>query len=123
MFLGSRPRTVLPSGGVAITAAEEQERVTVESFTVLTFEPARVSLLCRAQFSISNTGTRLLARVGERHGAGERLLVQLARLGEGSWKGIYSVVSIASFALIIWGFGLARQQPVLLWNVPGQIPR
>ena len=43
---------------------------------------------------------------------------QLKRLGEGSWKGIYSVVSIAGFALIIWGFGLARQQPVLLWNVP-----
>ena len=43
---------------------------------------------------------------------------QLKHLGEGSWKGIYSVVSIAGFALIIWGFGLARQQPVLLWNVP-----
>lgn len=61
LSLSWRPRTVLPSGGVALTAAEEQERVTVESFTVLTFEPARVSMLCRAQFSISNTGTRLLA--------------------------------------------------------------
>lgn len=43
---------------------------------------------------------------------------QLARLGEGRWKAIYSLVSLAGFALIIWGFGLARQQPVLLWNVP-----
>ena len=42
----------------------------------------------------------------------------LARLGEGGWKGAYSVVSLAGFALIIWGFGLARQQPVLVWSPP-----
>ena len=39
----------------------------------------------------------------------------LARLGEGAWKGAYSVASIAGFALIVWGYGLARQQPVVLW--------
>ncbi|MGP1679119.1 MAG: NnrU family protein [Giesbergeria sp.] len=43
---------------------------------------------------------------------------QRKRLGEGAWKGIYSVVSIAGFALIVWGFGLARQQPVVLWSPP-----
>jgi uncharacterized membrane protein len=43
---------------------------------------------------------------------------QLKRLGEGPWKGIYSLVSIAGFGLIIWGFGLARQQPVVLWTPP-----
>ena len=39
-----------------------------------------------------------------------------ARLGEGAYKGLYSVVSIAGFVLLIWGFGLARQQPVVLWQ-------
>jgi uncharacterized membrane protein len=43
---------------------------------------------------------------------------QIKRLGEGPWKGIYSLVSIAGFGLIIWGFGLARQQPVVLWVAP-----
>lgn len=43
---------------------------------------------------------------------------QLSRLGEKRWKAIYSLVSIAGFALIIWGFGLARQQPVLLYVPP-----
>lgn len=42
----------------------------------------------------------------------------LQRLGEGGWKGLYSVVSLVGFGLIIWGFGLARQQPVLLWSPP-----
>jgi uncharacterized membrane protein len=43
---------------------------------------------------------------------------QVARLGEKGWKGLYTLVSIAGFALIIWGFGLARQQPVLLYVPP-----
>ena len=43
---------------------------------------------------------------------------QLARFGEKGWKGLYTLVSIAGFALIIWGFGLARQQPVLLYVPP-----
>jgi len=42
----------------------------------------------------------------------------LGRLGEGAWKGLYSVVSLAGFALIVYGYGLARQQPVVLWNPP-----
>ncbi|MDO5693563.1 MAG: NnrU family protein [Pseudomonadota bacterium] len=42
----------------------------------------------------------------------------VARLGENPWKGLYSVVSLVGFALIIWGYGLARQQPVLLWTPP-----
>jgi uncharacterized membrane protein len=43
---------------------------------------------------------------------------QLQRLGEGAWKGIYSLLSLAGFGLIIWGFGLARQEPVVLWMPP-----
>lgn len=42
----------------------------------------------------------------------------IARLGETGWKGLYSVVSLAGLALIVWGFSLARQQPVVLWTPP-----
>jgi len=40
------------------------------------------------------------------------------RLGEKPWKGLYSVVAIAGFALIVWGYSLARQDPTMLWNPP-----
>jgi uncharacterized membrane protein len=42
----------------------------------------------------------------------------IARLGEKPFKGIYSLVSLAGFVLIIWGFGLARETPTLLWLPP-----
>jgi uncharacterized membrane protein len=41
----------------------------------------------------------------------------IARFGERPWKGLYSVVSLAGFALLVWGFGQARQQ-VPVWNPP-----
>ena len=40
------------------------------------------------------------------------------RLGEGPWKGLYSLASAVGLALIVWGYGLARQQPVALWAPP-----
>jgi uncharacterized membrane protein len=40
------------------------------------------------------------------------------RLGAGPWKGLYSLVSIAGFALIIVGYGMARQSPVVLYAPP-----
>ena len=40
------------------------------------------------------------------------------RLGELRWKGLYSVVSLVGLGLIVWGFGLVRQQPVQLWSPP-----
>ena len=43
---------------------------------------------------------------------------QLARLGERAWKGLYSLVSIAAFVVLVWGYGQARQQPVVLWSPP-----
>jgi uncharacterized membrane protein len=43
---------------------------------------------------------------------------QIARMGEGPWKGIYSLISIAGFVLLIWGFAEARLQPVLLYVPP-----
>jgi uncharacterized membrane protein len=42
----------------------------------------------------------------------------IAQRGEGAWKGPYALLSLAGFALIIWGYGLARQDPVLLWTPP-----
>ncbi|MFZ1365303.1 MAG: NnrU family protein [Brachymonas denitrificans] len=42
----------------------------------------------------------------------------LQRLGEKPWKGLYSLVSLIGFALIIWGYGLARYDPVVLWQPP-----
>ncbi len=43
---------------------------------------------------------------------------QIARLGEGPWKGIYSVVSAIGFGLLIYGYGAARQSPVVLYTLP-----
>jgi uncharacterized membrane protein len=38
------------------------------------------------------------------------------RMGENAWKGVYSLVSLAGFALIVWGYGQARLDPVILWT-------
>jgi uncharacterized membrane protein len=38
------------------------------------------------------------------------------RIGENAFKGLYSLASLAGFVLLVWGFGQARQQPVLLWT-------
>ncbi len=43
---------------------------------------------------------------------------QVARFGELQWKALYTIVSIAGFVLIIWGYGLARLDPVYLWVPP-----
>lgn len=39
-------------------------------------------------------------------------------LGEVTYKGVYSVLSLLGFALIVYGFGMARETPVLLWTAP-----
>lgn len=43
---------------------------------------------------------------------------QVARLGAGPWKGIYAATSLVGFALIVWGFGLARAEPIVIWSPP-----
>jgi uncharacterized membrane protein len=43
---------------------------------------------------------------------------QIARMGEGKWKGIYSLLSLAGFVLMVWGFGQARQTTLVLWSPP-----
>jgi len=50
--------------------------------------------------------------------AGDWRARQMARLGEGPWKAIYSLLSIAGFMLLIWGFGEARQHPHVLYVPP-----
>ena len=44
--------------------------------------------------------------------------VRIARLGLWPWKGIYSVISIIGFVLIVWGYGQARGNPVVLYSPP-----
>lgn len=41
-----------------------------------------------------------------------------ARLGAAKWKTGYSLLSLAGFIMLVWGFGLARQNPVVLWTPP-----
>lgn len=43
---------------------------------------------------------------------------QIARLGLGAYKGIYSVVSALGLVLIVVGYGQARSAPVPLWDPP-----
>lgn len=45
-----------------------------------------------------------------------------ARLGENGWKGLYSLASLAGFGLILWGYSLARRQPVVVWSPPSFMP-
>lgn len=42
----------------------------------------------------------------------------ISRLGEGPWKGIYSLLSIVGFILIIWGYGMARADSPVLFEPP-----
>ncbi|MDB5942092.1 MAG: NnrU [Ramlibacter sp.] len=42
----------------------------------------------------------------------------IARIGGLPWKAVYALASIAGFVLIVRGFGLARANPVYLWEAP-----
>lgn len=42
----------------------------------------------------------------------------IAKFGTNGWKGLYALISLLGFVLVIWGFSLARQQPVLLYVPP-----
>ena len=43
---------------------------------------------------------------------------QVAKIGLWPFKGVYAVLSILGFVLIAWGYGQARQQPMVLWTPP-----
>ena len=42
----------------------------------------------------------------------------IVRLGEGAWKGLYSVASLVGFVALVWGYGQARLDPTVLWATP-----
>jgi Predicted membrane protein len=42
----------------------------------------------------------------------------IARLGPMRWKGLYSVLSIIGFVVVIWGFRMARADTLVLWSPP-----
>jgi uncharacterized membrane protein len=43
---------------------------------------------------------------------------RIAKMGLKPWKGVYSVISIIGFVLIVWGYGVARGAPVVLYTPP-----
>jgi uncharacterized membrane protein len=43
---------------------------------------------------------------------------RVAAMGEGPWKAAYSIVAIAGFVLIAWGYGEARTAPTVLYVPP-----
>jgi uncharacterized membrane protein len=42
----------------------------------------------------------------------------IARVGELPWKAIYSLLSLAGFALLVWGYGQARPGSMVLYDPP-----
>jgi len=42
----------------------------------------------------------------------------VARLGEKPYKGVYTLLSVIGFVLLVWGYGVARQDPVLVYAPP-----
>ena len=43
---------------------------------------------------------------------------QVAQRGKAAWKGLYALLSIAGFVVLIYGYGVARQSPVVLYTPP-----
>jgi len=43
----------------------------------------------------------------------------VGKMGVLPWKGLYTVISIIGFVLLIYGFKLARQETTMLWTSPG----
>ncbi len=42
----------------------------------------------------------------------------IARMGEGPWKGVFTLLALTGFVMIIWGFGQARVTASTLWAPP-----
>jgi len=43
---------------------------------------------------------------------------QIARLGALRWRGLYSLVSLVGFVVLVWGYGHARLDPIVVWAPP-----
>lgn len=42
----------------------------------------------------------------------------IARIGDKRWRGVYTLVSLIGLVLIIWGYGLTRLDPIIVWSPP-----
>ena len=42
----------------------------------------------------------------------------IARMGLLGWKGLIAVLSLLGFVLLVYGYGAARAEPVMLWSPP-----
>lgn len=43
---------------------------------------------------------------------------RVAAMGLGPWKAVYALISLAGFALLVYGYGTTRAAPVALWDAP-----
>jgi uncharacterized membrane protein len=43
---------------------------------------------------------------------------QIARRGENTWMGLYSIISLIGFILIVYGYGQVRMEPLVVWQPP-----
>ena len=43
---------------------------------------------------------------------------QMERLGPLRWKALVSIVSLAGFVMVCWGFGIARADTLVVWTPP-----
>lgn len=43
---------------------------------------------------------------------------QRRKLGVQTWRGIYAVLSLIGFALLVWGWGMVREAPTVVWIPP-----
>ncbi len=42
----------------------------------------------------------------------------ISAYGDNAWKGVYSVIAIVGVVLIAWGYGMARADPIVVWQPP-----
>lgn len=47
---------------------------------------------------------------------------QIARFGVQAWRGLFAVCALAGVVLIVYGYGLARRDPVWVWAPPFWMP-
>jgi uncharacterized membrane protein len=50
--------------------------------------------------------------------APEWRLAKIEQWGENTWKGLYSVISLIGFVLLVWGYGMARPDAPVLYEPP-----
>ena len=42
----------------------------------------------------------------------------IGQFGQNAWQGAFGLVALSGFLLILWGYGLARQDPIILYTPP-----